>query len=145
MSASKTTRLTLGGMGRPIVGKLTAPAEIAAKVDWIQSDNSLIARPGAVRSLAVTMQKLSGTRSMPSSYAVLLNKDGSFRVEDVEAGTYDLIFVVNEPSRDPRGFMRSHTPLASARREVIVRVMADGRSDQPLDLGTIPLEPLQKR
>ena len=63
----------------------------------------------------------------------------------MEAGTYDLNLVINEPSRDPRGFISSHVPLASAQREVIVPEMPGGRSDKPLDLGAIPLVPLEKK
>jgi peroxiredoxin len=74
----------------------------------------------------------------------VLDRDGSFRVEDVEAGTYDLILVVNEPSHDPRGMMPSHLPLGSAHREVIVPPMPGGRSDEPLDLGAIRLELIKK-
>ncbi len=49
VAAGATTRTTVGGTGRPIIGKLTAPAEVAGQVDWIQSQNSLIVKPTAGR------------------------------------------------------------------------------------------------
>ncbi len=130
---------------------MTAPAEIAGPVDWIQSHNSLIVKPTSGNLLSAAMRKLTGIRGGSTkrlarrSYSVVLNKDGSFRVEDVEAGIYDLIFVVNEPSRDPRGFAVSQATLGTARRNVTVPAMPGGRSDVPLDLGTIPLVPIEKR
>ena len=35
--------------------------------------------------------------------------------------------------------------MATARREVTVPEMPGGRSDEPLDLGTIPLVPIKNR
>jgi RNA polymerase sigma factor (sigma-70 family) len=146
IAPNMTTRVTIGGTGRPLIGKLTAPAEIAGQLDWIQSDNSLIVKATPGNRLSTALRKLggSGGRFARRSYSVILKADGSFRVEDVEAGSYDLIFVVDEPSRDPRGFAHNSATLGSARREVTVPEMPGGRSDEPLDLGTIPLEPIKK-
>jgi hypothetical protein len=55
----------------------------------------------------------------------------------VEAGKYDLIFMINEPPRDPHQVGLGRDLLATARREVVVPEMAGGRSDEPLDIGTI--------
>ena len=151
VAPAATTRMTLGGTGRPIIGKLTAPAEIAGPVDWTQSNNSLIVKATPANVLSMALRKLGGPqggskrRLAPRSYSVILNKDGSFRVEDVESGTYDLIFVVNETPHDPRGFSHGHAPLGTARRDLTVPEMPGGRSDEPLDLGTIPLVPIPKR
>ena len=62
----------------------------------------------------------------------------------MEAGTYDLIIMVNEPPRDPFGVGLGHDVLATARREVVVPPMPGGRSDEPLDLGAIPAEAVKK-
>jgi RNA polymerase sigma factor (sigma-70 family) len=133
-----TAHPVLGGTGRPVVGKVIAPAEIAGRIDWNQGVNSLIhkepdVQPGPKKS----------PRSAPRSHGLVLGRDGSFRIEDVEAGTYDLIIVVDEPARDPQG-PPSHEPIGTARRVVTVPQMPGGRSDEPLDLGTIPLEPIKK-
>ncbi len=76
---------------------------------------------------------------------MVLDKDGSFRVEDVEAGAYDLIFVINEPSRDPQGSPPAMHGSGRPAATVTVPEMPGGRSDEPLDLGTIPLVPIKKR
>ena len=69
-----------------------------------------------------------------------------FRIEDVEAGTYDLLIVVNDPPRDPfRVGLATTRVLATARRKVVVPPIPGDRSDEPLDLGAIPLVPLEKK
>ena len=42
-----TARLTMGGTGRPVVGKVTAPAGFAGPIDWTFSNNSLIPKADA--------------------------------------------------------------------------------------------------
>ena len=56
-----TTRVSLGGTGRPIVGKLNAPAEIAGRVDWNQSDNSLILKATPDNMFSSAWKKMMGT------------------------------------------------------------------------------------
>jgi RNA polymerase sigma factor (sigma-70 family) len=144
------TELTLGGTGRPITGKVIASAEISGDVDWTQSNNSLIPKPSASGILNSAVNRLrqavgtSSDRSAQRSYAVVLERDGSFRVDDVEAGRYDLTILVNEPSRDPRGFMVSLEPLGVANLVVAVPDMPGGRSDEALDVGRITLTPFKK-
>ena len=69
------------------------------------------------------------------SYAVALRPDGTFRVEDVPAGRYILKLPFEGLSRGTREGRQ-----AFARSEVIVPEMPGGRSDEPLDIGAIPLE-----
>jgi RNA polymerase sigma factor (sigma-70 family) len=143
--AGAKTESDLGGSGRPIKGKVIASPEISGDVDWTQSNNSLILQASAsdlfksaVNGLRKVMGASSG-RNAQRSYAVVLEPDGSFRVDDVEAGRYDLIIVVNEPTRDPRGFVVSQEPLGTARLVVTVPEMPGGRSDEALDVGPITL------
>jgi thiol-disulfide isomerase/thioredoxin len=63
----------------------------------------------------------------------------------VEAGTYDLHITVTEPPLDPHTVGTGDSELGSARQDVVVPEMPDGRSDEPLDLGVIPLKPARKR
>jgi thiol-disulfide isomerase/thioredoxin len=79
-----------------------------------------------------------------NDHAVKVEPDGSFRIEDVVAGSYELRFVLREASSDPS---RRHVaePVGGAHREVIVPEMAGDRSDQPLDLGEVSLEPVAPR
>jgi RNA polymerase sigma factor (sigma-70 family) len=129
-----TARATLGGTGRPVVGKLTAPAEIAGQVNWVQTNSALIAKQSGAERL-----NEAGNGPLPRRhYAGILSRDGSFRIDDVVAGTYELHVVVDEPPPNPDAPL-TNKPMASVRREVTVPEMSGGRSDEPLDLGTIPL------
>jgi RNA polymerase sigma factor (sigma-70 family) len=132
-----TVRLTMGGKGRPVVGKVTAPPGFAGPIDWTYSRNNLIPKVTAVQKL-LQLGGRQQTGPPGTGYTIKLEADGSFRVEDVEAGTYDLLVVVNEPPRNPFGVGIGHDVIATARREVVVPSMPGGRSDEPLDLGSIP-------
>ena len=68
-------------------------------------------------------------------YAFSLAPDGSFRVEDVPAGTYDVNVMVLEVEQ--RENSRSTRSIGSASKQIIVPPMPGGRSDEPLDIGTI--------
>jgi RNA polymerase sigma factor (sigma-70 family) len=134
-----TAQLTIGGTGRPIVGKVAAPAGFAGSIDWTCSQNSLVPKVTASQKL-----RQLGWRSeaLPSGtgYTVKLEADGSLRVEDVVAGTYDLRIVVREAPRNPYGLGLGESVIATASREVVVPAMPGGRSDEPLDLGVIPVK-----
>jgi RNA polymerase sigma factor (sigma-70 family) len=146
VSPAATARASLGGTGRPVVGEVVLPAAIAGRVDWIETSLFLIRKgPGLPASTR------SGVRNAPRpaqrSYAVVLQgreRDRSFRLEDVEPGMYDLRIEVNGRPSDPQGLPSPNDLLGTARREVIVPAMPGGRSDEPLDLGTIALEPAKK-
>jgi len=138
-----TARLTMGGTGRPVVGKLTLPAGFAGPIDWTYSNNSLIPKEGLLQKVFRSGAR-TGTGLSRGGYTIKLEADGTFRVEDVEAGTYDLIIMVNEPPRDPFGIGLGHDMLATARCEVVVPPMPGSRSDEPLDLGAIAVTTVKK-
>jgi hypothetical protein len=66
-------------------------------------------------------------------------QDGSFRIEDMPAGKYMLSVQLFKPADDGerRGF---GTPLANLTYQFSVPEIHGGRSDQPLDLGTVALQ-----
>jgi len=143
VSPGATARVTMGGTGRPVVGKVTLPAGFAGPIDWTYSNNSLIPRATLIQKLIRSVAR-NGTRLSRGGYTIKLEADGSFRVEDVEAGTYDLLIMVNEPPRDPFGIGLGHDVLATARRDLVVPPMPGDRSDEPLDLGAIPVTAVKK-
>ena len=159
VSAGETARVVIGGTGRPVVGKVTAVEAIADQVDWSQSSNWLTRKqpevePPAGLDVEEKQKWYEAWRQSPAGkafrraqrwYAVKLEPDGSFRIEDVEAGAYDLLIMVNKRPHDPHKVGLGGDLLGSARRDVTLPEMPDGRSDQPLDLGIIPLEPAKKQ
>ena len=62
---------------------------------------------------------------MRRSYAAVIGKDGSFRIDDVESGTYELIFVIDEPPANADA-PPTHKPIPSDRREVTVPAIPGG-------------------
>ncbi len=145
VAPGETVRPTIGGTGRPVIGKVTAPAGIAGPIDWTFSNNSLIPKePTPVGFLS----RLAGGKKSPrragGGCTVKLEADGTFRAEDVEAGAYTLLIVLNEPPRDPFRVGIGHEVIATAQREVVVPPMPGGRSDEPLNLGTISAEVVKK-
>ena len=122
-----TVRLDLGGTGRPVVGKAVVPAELAGRNDWLYGFCYLVRKPatepggaaGEASVFAPCGRKL---------YVFKVEPDGSFRIEDIEAGTYEMHIIVHE---EPAGHgAGSGTRCSrSTRREVVVPAMPGGRSD----------------
>jgi hypothetical protein len=123
LAPGATVRLALGGTGRPIVGKATVPAEVVDRDDWHYDLGELSREP------------IAGRRADYRS-VFQVERDGSFRIEHVEAGTYELRIVV----REGRAGLLGGEVLATVRREMVVPEMPGGRSDDPLDLGKIALK-----
>ena len=137
-----TARVTLGGTGRPVIGRVVVPEGLRERVDWSYSFNHLTAKPSIWKQAASRL----GMARQPAGtdYAVKVERDGSFRVDDVIAGSYGLDFRLQEAPSNPRehgGF----ESIATAHREVTVAEMPGGRSDVPLDLGEIALVPVPRR
>jgi hypothetical protein len=70
-------------------------------------------------------------------YGLRFAEDGSFRIENVLPGTYQLSILLTEPSGDR---FRSGPPIGSYRQEVVVADIPDGVTDEPLDLGVLTLQ-----
>jgi RNA polymerase sigma factor (sigma-70 family) len=137
VAPGSTTRLTLGGTGRPLVGKAVLPAELASRDDWLYDFCYLIRKP-----TAADLKVPEPFRRPVESYVFKVEPDGSFRIEDIGAGTYEILLNLNKKPVDEGGI--GHEPLASVRRQVHVPPMPGGRSDEPLDLGSIPLAAVAK-
>ena len=159
VTSGETVRAVIGGTGRPVVGKVTAVGAIADLVDWSHSRNWLTRKqpqvePPAGLDVEEKQKWYEDWRQSPAGkafrraqrwYAAALEPDGSFRIEDVEAGVYDLHISVNERPLAPHTVGLGGDLLGSARREVTIPEMAGGRSEEPLDLGVVPLQPAKKR
>ncbi len=146
----------LGGVGRPVVGRLLAPAGVS-DVDWQWNDSHLIPRPEGLAPAGLTpqerqeyaekMKRTPDGRIKPLIRAmdnVVLVADGTFRIEDVPAGAYQLeVLLYGSP---PRGG-ESDFDLDIKKRigaisyRFIMPEVPGGRSDEPLDLGELPLNP----
>lgn len=136
-----TTRVVVGGTGRAVIGKAT-PSDSATKLDW-QKGHFQMASQQSLPRFSSPAEQEAWFRSPAwrqlmrerREYAVEIADDGSFRIEDVPAGNYDLsLWFVSEPGD------LGQPPLGTVTRAVIVPEMPGGRSDEPLDLGTVVVQ-----
>ena len=112
--AGKTCHLDIGGTGRAVVGKLRPPEGFKDKVRW---------------NFALVTVRTSTTLADGSSYqfTATVDRDGSFRVDDVPAGDHVL----------SASFFQGDRPGGLRDRAFTVPTAKD---DKPVDLGTLTLE-----
>ncbi|OHB67601.1 MAG: hypothetical protein A2Y77_13960 [Planctomycetes bacterium RBG_13_62_9] len=122
IKAGETTSVTIGGMGRPVIGKVAIPNEVRDKLDWQNLDCSL---------------RNQSPESHARTVAVKFEPDGAFRADDVPAGSYCLYFYAYTPPTNTRSFRGER--LGSLTHPFAVPEMPGGRSDEPLDLGVLEL------
>jgi hypothetical protein len=72
------------------------------------------------------------------AYPMSISADGSFRVEDVPSGAYEVQISLTESVSNNVSIVRH-----SFRREFTAPELPNGRSDEPLDLGDFELQPIQ--
>ena len=78
------------------------------------------------------------------SYACRIQSDGSFRVDDVPPGTYELKLEIDEEFEETylHGSFHGSRHLGGITRTITVPEIPGGlsRTDEPLDLGSLPFE-----
>ncbi len=156
--SGQTTRVDLGGTGRPIVGRVKLPPGVAAqgKVTWNPSYNWVTPKPpslpmpedikrqgpqkrSAWRKAWLKSKVDLGYEDALRRYAVVVKPDGTFRVDDVTAGIYTLCLrALKRTKGAPFGLGEE---IGRLRHEFVVPEISGGRSDEPLDLGTLTLLP----
>jgi len=164
----KTVSVQAGGTGRAVVGKVVLPPELSARSDWAYGNCRITSQwqvslagptvPLLIRmSSAETQQQwwqnwlktdagkayvanqrkaMAHMRSFPFS----VNPDGSFRVDDIPAGDYELSINIQQTDNQ-NDYMRQ---IAMGYAEFTIPEMPGGRSDEPLQLDPISLVRLAK-
>ena len=155
VGSGETVSVRIGGTGRPIIGRFVITGE-DVKIAWRAGLANLAlklptegvprpADPAAYRDWIESEGVRARMRS-ERSYIPVIAPDGSFRLEDIPAGTYILTFTV--PLSDPQGISPARPPSRPPERitrEIVVPEMPGGRSDTPLDLGVITLQIAAKK
>jgi protocatechuate 3,4-dioxygenase beta subunit len=122
VKAGETATVTLGGTGRPVLGKVVIPEDVKDKVDR--------------ESLDYFIRDQSGG-GLSRVWAFKLESDGTFRAEDIPAGDYCFYLYAFSPPTTPRAFRGEQ--VGSLTHPFTIADMPGGRSDEPLDLGVLEL------
>ncbi len=122
VESGETVYVTIGGTGRPVIGRVVPPPESDIQIGGAESRCSL--EPKEPTSSSVR-------------YSAKLKSDGTFRFEEVVSGAYALKVVLFKKAEPQAGALYS---AGSVSLEFEVPEIAGGRSDEPLDLGTLELE-----
>ena len=151
VSPGQMTEVSYGGTGRLITGKAEGQA------DWSNDAHVLVLKQShgpaapepedfatwaAYRKArdAWTTGGYSRQSAAQRTYQLQFDPDGSFKIDDVPAGTYELRIRVTEPLKPDQSAYIATPELGSLTREVVVPAMPGGRSDEPLDLGVLRLQ-----
>jgi len=149
LKPGETTRVIVGGRGRPVIGRVTIPATLKNKWELADRDGTIsfeVQPPKPYDKLTEAEQARFDREWLRSyrSFRFVIGTDGSFRANEVPQGTYQLAVRVHEnyQAANYQGFI----PLGSIRRTITIPPIPGGLeyTGQPLDLGSIPLE-LSKR
>jgi beta-lactamase regulating signal transducer with metallopeptidase domain/protocatechuate 3,4-dioxygenase beta subunit/peroxiredoxin len=158
VTPGETTRVTVGGKGRPVIGRIAPPDGWTQPVDFTDRGSASIESnrpftpypPESFRGKTTLNDPFWSEwsdrwRKTPEGIAYLdsrvaihvgLAPDGSFRFDDLPAGEYRLEIRVNDQRTG-----RDRGPFAPILREFTVPPIAGVRRLDPLDLGTIRLMP----
>jgi RNA polymerase sigma factor (sigma-70 family) len=154
----KTHQVQIGGTGRPVVGKAVLPPNTpnaTFKVDRTHFHELMLRKTDLV-SMAISDNWAEMDADARTEYTEKWNKtpegraykpwmfpwqvaiapDGSYRIEDVPPGKYDLS--VRTFLLDKRSNFAEDT--STGRMEVVVPPMKETRADQPLALADLKLE-----
>jgi hypothetical protein len=135
-----------------VIGRFVKPDQFELAIDWSHSRHWLqLKRPPYRQPQGATEEERAESyrkwletdegkayqawQNHRRNHAFRLEDDGSFRIDDVTSGTYDLSLTILD------GGPNKGKPLVTAERTVVVPEMEGGQSVEPLDLGTIELVP----
>lgn len=162
VAAGQTNQVEYSCAGRAVIGQ-AIPEEQGILVDWQNDVHTLSlklpkaeepARPNRedyatfeafrkANNAAFTSGARQTAARLARTYPLEIETDGSFRIEDVPPGTYELRIRVTRPDENinarPRPF-GSEEELGLLTREVVV---PEGK--EPLDLGTLKVDVMEVR
>jgi RNA polymerase sigma factor (sigma-70 family) len=142
----KTTFITAGGTGRPVIGRINPPPGDADAhiVEWDRLMPEPFHREDWQQLTPEDRARLEAKLEASPGYAAwerdcnpfrtTVGPNGTFRMEDVPAGRYQMRVWYFKRSQS-----RYIMSIGDLERTVTVDAMPGGRSDDPLDLGTLDL------
>ncbi|MHC4398060.1 MAG: peptidase associated/transthyretin-like domain-containing protein [Planctomycetota bacterium] len=139
------TEVTLGGLGRPVVGRAVLPPDLGRDAAWnLARARMHVTAPASsgITRLVTKIAKAFGrflTSDIGKAYkreGILLRVDGSFRIEGVPSGTFFVQIILPAFAYDPRD-PETGAPKLQTIQRFNVPPMPGGRSDEPLSLGDL--------
>lgn len=165
VSPGQTLEVKIGGKGRPVAGRIVLPAGSKKKIDWKmgwvsiatkwtmespkptypdgfavwsrQEQNEWLSLWRQSDEIKAFTEAAEAAEEQRRRYPVVMNEDGTFRCEGVQAGHYQLTGNFTEPSNADR-FMGKTIGTIGA--EFDVPQMLEGVSDEVLELGNFEVE-----
>jgi thiol-disulfide isomerase/thioredoxin len=169
MAAGESVQVSLGGMGREVIGHVIIPTELASQENWgfgysreIRSKSVMPQFPGmpdAVRNgtleerrkWEVDFYKSDAGKAFVAAeqkaqeairtYPLQISQDGVFHADDVAAGTYTL--TVDIATKTGASTCGPGDTIATGTAEFTVPDMPGGRSDVPLEIPAVPMQMLK--
>ena len=157
VGSGQTVQVAIGGLGRPVVGKVALPASSAKRVDLATASGVLSLKQPEMpqpegfmnwdqeKRYAYSKQwylsaEGKAHRRSGRLFMFPIGPDGSFRIADVLPGKYELAINV----RNTPGFQSQATGgiqvSGKLERDIEVSPIPGGRTDEPLDLGTLEMK-----
>jgi RNA polymerase sigma factor (sigma-70 family) len=163
VEAGQTAQVKLGGTGRRVIGRVKSTG-ITQVIDWQRDLHRLTAKAyhspvGAIPKRAAfateheygaALQEqyarlrefwLSATgaeaKRLPGEYVVVFSPDGTFHIDDVVPGIYELDVSVSDPTI-PDSFIGGKS-IGALAKEITVPEATDTTGAQALDLGVLEL------
>jgi hypothetical protein len=156
----QTVTLNLGGTGRPVVGKVILPSYFSAHSDWRYGFSQIMSTraiegppiPLLMRMLSQERQqqwlqnwlktdegkawraKQAKEMAQSRSFPFAIASDGTFHVDDVPAGNYQVNINIQQTTGPNGGWGQ---PIGTGTMQFTVPEMSGGRSDDPLTLDPI--------
>lgn len=153
----ETVQVALGGTGRPVQGTVIIPDGLKGRlaldhgssgriterypISW-PADSDSWTEEEKIKWKSAWLQSDEGKKAIrhQNGYGFFLDEDGHFLIDDVEAGPYELSIRLIEYVEGKRIY---EFPLVgTVEYEFDVPEMEGGRSDDPLNLGTVSMKPL---
>ena len=120
----ETAHVTMG-MGRPVVGRFVLPPGLQGPSNWSAYEGKLYAKSS------------DGENSAGSDYPVIINSDGSFRIDGVPPGTYELHLATNMILANGCLFTNR---MDYPGHEFTMPEMSGASSSEALDLGRVEVK-----
>ncbi len=160
---SETSTVTIGGTGRPVIGRINVIGAEVEDLDWRRDQHSMqstITMPVNIPSPQITPNMSDEDRQKAyreynsrqaefwrteqgralerqrRHYALVFDNDGTFRVENVEPGTYTVYVSPTNPDRGENYYEN----VGSMNKTVTVPEPPAGKPDEPFDLGAMDLQ-----